>query len=222
MVRAAAALAAFGLIRAAAGFEVQLKPSVAKAEHEVQLKKLEKIHTEFLERPRHAKTLAAKDSLAAEKKKPSQDEPSPAAKSVAAAAKDTEVTESKDVNVNDSEEDADTSAVAAVQEEIAEVEQNRDNVKETEIALKADVAMLRQSTKIHRLAKSRANKLRTKRQVERGEKLVKVATTMVEDSRAEAVESAHRALEEAAAIRKAADSLSSEANGALRQLSQKK
>eukprot|EP00929_Paragymnodinium_shiwhaense_P027860 TRINITY_DN16259_c0_g1_i1.p2 TRINITY_DN16259_c0_g1~~TRINITY_DN16259_c0_g1_i1.p2 ORF type:complete len:215 (-),score=83.53 TRINITY_DN16259_c0_g1_i1:151-795(-) len=211
MMRTVKALAAFGLVQICSCSE--LRPAVAKAEHESkqlpQHLHPAKVATAFLERPQHHN--ASPQSHHAAKAAAGKVQPDMEEKPEAAV---------NDAPATDADESNDDSAslLENISEEVAEVKQTATEVKETEGALKADVAMLRQSTKMHRVARSRGSKLRTKRQVERGEQLVKVATSMVEDSRADAVDAARHALSEAAAIRKAVDELSSEAHGVLRKL----
>lgn len=247
MVRAVAALAAFSLVQAASCIESRLRPSLAKAQHEVEELKQQqtavaaKPHPQFLERPKHgvkakhaakehasassSHKLAAKGHHAPSTKKVlHSDEAAKSVTAAAAAKQEDDVVEekTKDEEQKDEKYNADdVDVVQAVQQELAEVKQTRDNVQDTEAALKADVAMLRETTKLHRIARSGSARKRTKRQVERGEKLVKVATSMVEDSRAEALEGARKALTDATAMRKVADELYSEAHSELRHLGQK-
>lgn len=117
-------------------------------------------------------------------------------------------------------EDDEDSVVAQLSSETEEVKESKANIEELESALKADIALLRESAKMQRVAKSHKRRGAAEKQVKRSEQLVKVTSAMVKESRNAAVTSAQRALRHTAAVRAAADELAAEARAELKSLGQ--
>jgi len=113
--------------------------------------------------------------------------------------------------------DDDGDGVVSMQllQELAEVKQSRANIEQLKAALSAEVALLRESTKMQKVARSRAARHAASEQVKHAERLVKETGAMLQASRAAAAADARSAMGRSAAVRRAADSLSAEANSQL-------
>lgn len=101
-------------------------------------------------------------------------------------------------------------------EELTEMKQRRSHIKQLESALKADASLLRESTILEKVSKSRRGHEVAERQMKQAARLVKDTEAMLRESRAEAVESSKEMMHEAAAVRAAADSLGNEAKEQLK------
>jgi len=110
------------------------------------------------------------------------------------------------------EEDKDQSAaVAGLQRELAEVKQDRANVKELQQALAAQVALLRESAALQRASTSARGRAAATKQVQKSEQLVKDITGMLRESREAATEGARAVLREVPEVRSMLDTLNVEA-----------
>jgi len=112
-------------------------------------------------------------------------------------------------------EDDQGAAAAGLQRELAEVRQNRANVRELQQALAAQVALLRESTALQRVSTSAHGRVAAMKQVQKSEQLVKDTSAMLKESRAAASESARNVLSEVAEVRATLDLLSTEARAQL-------
>lgn len=118
--------------------------------------------------------------------------------------------------VNMAVREASNAAAAEIQRELAEVQQNGANVKELQMALAAQVALLRESTTLQRVSTSRHGRAAAARQVKRSEALVKDTSDMLKESRVSAVEDAKAAIRETSELQVLLDSVSKEASEQLR------
>eukprot|EP00927_Polykrikos_kofoidii_P057885 TRINITY_DN5210_c0_g2_i1.p1 TRINITY_DN5210_c0_g2~~TRINITY_DN5210_c0_g2_i1.p1 ORF type:complete len:310 (+),score=68.41 TRINITY_DN5210_c0_g2_i1:77-931(+) len=96
-----------------------------------------------------------------------------------------------------------------------EVRQNTANVDQLRSTLSADVALLRESAKLERAARSRASRKAAARQVHQSELLVKETGEMLKEGRNAAADTARSALKQAEAARGAAQQLAAEASADL-------
>eukprot|EP00927_Polykrikos_kofoidii_P057884 TRINITY_DN5210_c0_g1_i1.p1 TRINITY_DN5210_c0_g1~~TRINITY_DN5210_c0_g1_i1.p1 ORF type:complete len:286 (+),score=65.61 TRINITY_DN5210_c0_g1_i1:60-917(+) len=99
-----------------------------------------------------------------------------------------------------------------------EMKQNIANVDQLRSALSADVALLRESAKLERTARSRASRKAAARQVHESELLVKETGEMLKESRTGAAEAARSALKQAEAASSAAQQLAAEASAELQDM----
>eukprot|EP00927_Polykrikos_kofoidii_P015314 TRINITY_DN1678_c0_g1_i4.p1 TRINITY_DN1678_c0_g1~~TRINITY_DN1678_c0_g1_i4.p1 ORF type:complete len:289 (-),score=59.89 TRINITY_DN1678_c0_g1_i4:144-1010(-) len=99
-----------------------------------------------------------------------------------------------------------------------EVRQNAANVGQLRSALKAEVALLRESVSLKRAARTRASRKAAERQVRQTELLVKEMGKMLEESRKAATDVARSALKQAEAARDVAQNLAGEASSDLQEL----
>lgn len=102
-------------------------------------------------------------------------------------------------------------AVKQLNTELAEVKQMRVNVQAVEKALAADVALLRETAALQKVASTPLARQAAKSQLHQAEDLVKATEAMVLKSRQDAVERAKSALADASEVSKVANELFAEA-----------
>merc|ERR1719333_923719 len=108
-----------------------------------------------------------------------------------------------------------SSAVTELREELVALQQRRMNAKVLQEALQANAALLRQTASLARASRGRA-RIAAENQLKSGEKMVLSMAAMVKEGRADALEAAREAAEEAAVIQQAADKLAAEANAQIK------
>jgi hypothetical protein len=138
-----------------------------------------------------------------------------------AAAPEAAIAAAASLESEDDEEEADINLGSKLMDEGNELRETRTNIASLETALKADVTLLRTSSKMVSMAKSKVGRAAAEKQTHRTEELVKVTGAMLKESRADAALDAHRALRHASAAREAADLLDGEAAAELAELGQK-
>jgi len=111
--------------------------------------------------------------------------------------------------------------VTELHQELDEVRQHRTNIAQLQQTLTADVALLRESSALQRASATQQSRTMAKLQVRKTEQLVKDLSSMLRDSRAEAVEDAKMLLQQATEVRNAADTLATEASNEIHMLSSK-
>lgn len=136
---------------------------------------------------------------------------------VAPIASMVDMHESKDVTASTPETGA--AMVSQLQQELKEVKQKRMNIIQMQKALTADVALLRESSALQRVSATRHSRIAAQIQVRKTEQLVKDLSSMLRDSRLDAIDNAKTLLHDANQVRAAADALASEATAQLHSLS---
>jgi len=111
--------------------------------------------------------------------------------------------------------------VTELQQERDEVRQHRTNIAQLQQTLTADVALLREGSALQRASATQESRTMAKLQVRRTEQVVKDLSSMLRDSRAEAIEDAKALLQQAKEVRSAADDLAREASNEIQLLSSK-
>lgn len=106
--------------------------------------------------------------------------------------------------------------VAQLDEHLSEMKQRRAHIKQLEQVLKSDASLLRESTVLEKVSKSKRGHAVALKQVKDAAQLVKGTEEMLRESRQEAIESSHEMMKEANAVRSAADSLGAEAKEQLK------
>lgn len=112
-------------------------------------------------------------------------------------------------------------AVKQLEDDLVEVKQMHVNVLAVEHTLAADVSLLRESATLQKMSSSPEGRAAALQQVRQTERIVKETEAMVVKSRQNAVARAHKALQEATEVQKAADALTAEAHAQLKALKQK-
>lgn len=112
--------------------------------------------------------------------------------------------------------DGKSPTVAQLDEHLAEMKQRRAHVKQLEQTLKSDASLLRESTVLEKVSKSKRGHEVALKQVKEAAQLIKGTEEMLRESRQEAIESSKEMMTEAAAVRTAADSLGTEAKEQLK------
>lgn len=112
--------------------------------------------------------------------------------------------------------DEKSSTVTELQEHLTEMKQRRAHVKQLEQALKADASLLRESTVLEKVSKSKHGHEVALKQVKQAAQLVKGTEEMLRESRQEAIDSSHEMMKEAEVVRSAADALGTEAKDQLK------
>lgn len=112
--------------------------------------------------------------------------------------------------------DEKSSTVSELQEHLTEMKQRRAHVKQLEQALKADASLLRESTVLEKVSKSKHGHEVALKQVKQAAQLVKGTEEMLRESRQEAIDSSHEMMKEAEVVRSAADALGTEAKDQLK------
>merc|ERR1719253_1005110 len=102
------------------------------------------------------------------------------------------------------------------QDWLAELAQRRTNVEQLKHALAAEVALLRESTTLTRVSKSRRGREEAEQQVRQSEDLVKQTEGMVKDGRKAAEEGARAVLHEVKDVKTALDAMENEAQQQLK------
>jgi len=138
-----------------------------------------------------------------------------------AAAPEAAIASPASLESEDDEGEADINLGSKLMDEGNELRETRTNIASLEAALKADVTLLRTSSKMVSMAKSKVGRAAAEKQTHRTEELVKVTGAMLKESRADAALDAHRALRHSSAAREAADLLEGEAAAELAELGQK-
>eukprot|EP00927_Polykrikos_kofoidii_P072312 TRINITY_DN68445_c0_g1_i1.p1 TRINITY_DN68445_c0_g1~~TRINITY_DN68445_c0_g1_i1.p1 ORF type:complete len:275 (-),score=66.73 TRINITY_DN68445_c0_g1_i1:120-944(-) len=149
--------------------------------------------------------------------------PTPLAASVAPTAgrlrKQTLVAVAVEPAADTAQIDGDTLDAAALLKQTSdEMKQDTVNIGHLRSTVRSEVALLRESVKLARAARTRASRKAAARQVRESESLVKAAGTMLEDSRKGAADAARSALKQAEAARVAAQQLAGEASEALEEM----
>jgi len=119
------------------------------------------------------------------------------------------------------EQPAAAGAVVQLQSDLAEVKQMHKNVATVEQTLAADVALLRETATLQKMASSTGTRAAANVQLHQAEQLVKATETMVLKSRGDAEERAKAALREATEVQKAVDALVEEAKTQVAQVKAK-
>jgi hypothetical protein len=109
-----------------------------------------------------------------------------------------------------------SAAAKQLRTDLAQMKQLHQNVKTIEKTLQADVFLLRESATLVKVSTSASGRKSAQEQLKQAEGMVRDTKKMVKQSRLNAFESAHAALFEAQAARKAADALSAEASAQLK------
>jgi len=116
-------------------------------------------------------------------------------------------------------DEASSPVIAQLRSELQETKQRRMNIMQLQQALSADVALLRESSALQRVAATPHSRSAAQVQVRKTEALVKELSGMLRESRVEAVEDAKQALREAQEVAKAAGELAAEAERQVKLLS---
>lgn len=143
--------------------------------------------------------------------KPGAEESSPVVAPVAQVAD--AITDAVAANVASDDKNP---AVGQLGDSLAEMKQRRAHIKQLEQALKSDASLLRESTVLEKVSKSKRGHAVALKQVKDAAQLVKGTEEMLRETRQEAIESSHEMIKEADAVRSAADSLGTEAKEQLK------